>query len=100
MARVGHGGQQVQYHTHPLPNQCRRSKMPRMTEFDTVVEQSRGVLSVVGIEGMLQPALRPHGPKLKFTLEDDALLMDLKENKSYTWKQIAGFFPGRSLGTL
>jgi len=29
---------------------------------------------------------------LKFTPEDDQLLVDLKENKSLTWKQIAEFF--------
>ena len=45
-------------------------------------------------------APRPRGPKLKFTPEDDQLLVDLKENKSLTWKQIAEFFPGRSSGTL
>jgi hypothetical protein len=33
-------------------------------------------------------------------LEDDQLLVDMKENKSSTWKQIAEFFPGRSSGTL
>lgn len=56
--------------------------------------------NVVGLEGMPAPAPRPQGPKLKFTLEDDALLVDLKENKSLTWKQIADFFPGRTAGTL
>ncbi|KAF8248958.1 putative transcriptional activator Myb [Wilcoxina mikolae CBS 423.85] len=49
---------------------------------------------------MPSPAPRPRGPKLKFTPEDDTLLVDLKENKSLTWKQIAEFFPGRSSGTL
>lgn len=49
---------------------------------------------------MPPPAPRPRGPKLKFTPEDDQLLIDLKENKSLTWKQIADFFPGRSSGTL
>lgn len=49
---------------------------------------------------MPQPAPRPRGPKLKFTPEDDQLLVDLKENKALTWKQIAEFFPGRSSGTL
>lgn len=49
---------------------------------------------------MPEPAPRPRGPKLKFTPEDDQLLIDLKENKSLTWKQIADFFPGRSSGTL
>jgi len=45
-------------------------------------------------------AQRPRGPKLKFTPEDDQLLIDLKEKKNLTWKQIADFFPGRSSGTL
>ena len=56
--------------------------------------------SVVGQEGMPPPAPRPRGPKLKFTPEDDQLLVDLKEKKNLTWKQIADFFPGRSSGTL
>jgi hypothetical protein len=34
------------------------------------------------------------------TPEDDQLLVDLKEKKNLTWKQIADFFPGRSSGTL
>ncbi|KAI5789554.1 putative transcriptional activator Myb, partial [Pyronema domesticum] len=50
--------------------------------------------------GMPSPAPRPRGPKIKFTPEDDSLLVDLKENKSLTWKQIAEYFPGRSSGTL
>jgi hypothetical protein len=49
---------------------------------------------------MPMPAARPRGPKLKFTPEDDQLLVDLKEKKNLTWKQIADFFPGRSSGTL
>jgi hypothetical protein len=49
---------------------------------------------------MPAPAPRPRGPKLKFTPEDDQLLVDLKEKKNLTWKQIADFFPGRSSGTL
>jgi hypothetical protein len=56
--------------------------------------------SVVGQEGMPPPAPRPRGPKLKFTPEDDTLLIDLKEKKNLSWKQIADFFPGRSSGTL
>ncbi|CZR55766.1 uncharacterized protein PAC_05654 [Phialocephala subalpina] len=61
----------------------------------TVQGQFGSSLGVVGLDGMPEPAPRPRGPKLKFTLEDDALLVDLKENKSLTWKQIADFFPGR-----
>lgn len=49
---------------------------------------------------MPEPAAKPKGPKLKFTPEDDALLVELKETKNLTWKQIADFFPGRSSGTL
>jgi hypothetical protein len=49
---------------------------------------------------MPEPAPRPRGPKLKFTPEEDALLVDLKEEKNLTWKQIADFFPGRTSGTL
>ena len=96
---VGYG--QVQhFHTHPLPNQGHRSKMPRMSEGDSMAGPSGSAPSVVGLEGMPMPAARPRGPKLKFTPEDDSLLVDLKENKSLTWKQIAEFFPGRSSGTL
>jgi hypothetical protein len=101
--QMGYGGQPVQtYHSHPLPNQGHRSKMPRMSESDSSMMggPSGGAPSVVGMEGMPAPAPRPRGPKLKFTPEDDQLLVDLKENKSLTWKQIAEFFPGRSSGTL
>ncbi|KAI5293461.1 hypothetical protein KEM52_005518, partial [Ascosphaera acerosa] len=55
---------------------------------------------VVGQPGMPPPAPRPRGPKLKFTPSEDSLLIDLKENKHLTWKQIADFFPGRTSGTL
>lgn len=63
-------------------------------------EDAGGAPSVVGQEGMPSPAPRPKGPKLKFTPEDDQLLIELKEQKNLTWKQIADFFPGRSSGTL
>lgn len=59
-----------------------------------------GPPSVVGHPGMPDPAPRPRGPKLKFSPEEDALLVELKENKNLTWKQIADFFPGRTSGTL
>ncbi|KAL7270790.1 hypothetical protein RUND412_006490 [Rhizina undulata] len=49
---------------------------------------------------MPSPARRPRIPKLKFTQQDDQRLVDLKENKAMTWKQIAEYFPGRSSGTL
>jgi hypothetical protein len=74
--------------------------MPRLGELSDSSMMSQGAPSVVGTAGMPPPAPRPRGPKLKFTPEDDQLLVDLKENKSLTWKQIAEFFPGRSSGTL
>ena len=49
---------------------------------------------------MPKPAAGPAGPKLRSTSEDDALLVELKETKDLTWKQIADFVPGRSSGTL
>jgi hypothetical protein len=100
---VGYGEQPVHqaYHGHTLPNQGHRSKMPRIDDQgESSMLSQGGAPSVVGMEGMPAPAPRPRGPKLKFTPEDDQLLVDLKENKSLTWKQIAEFFPGRSSGTL
>jgi hypothetical protein len=97
---VGYGVQPVQtFHSHPLPNQAQLGKRARIGEPESS-QMSMGAPSVVGMEGMPLPAPRPRGPKLKFTPEDDQLLVDLKENKSLTWKQIAEFFPGRSSGTL
>jgi hypothetical protein len=95
---VGYGAQPVQeYHGHSMPNHP--SKMARMDEGESSM-LTQGAPSMVGMEGMPPPAPRPRGPKLKFTPEDDQLLVDLKENKALTWKQIAEFFPGRSSGTL
>lgn len=39
-------------------------------------------------------------PKAKFTAEDDDLLVDLKEMRKLTWKQIAEHFDGRTAGAL
>lgn len=100
MVGVGYGGTPVQeYHGHTMPNQGHPSKMARMDEGDSSL-LAQSAPSMVGMEGMPSPAPRPRGPKLKFTPEDDQLLIDLKENKALTWKQIAEFFPGRSSGTL
>jgi hypothetical protein len=89
-----------QHHHHRLPNQPPPSKMRRVGYGESPPPQHHGPPSVVGQEGMPPPAPRPRGPKLKFTPEDDQLLVDLKEKKNLTWKQIADFFPGRSSGTL
>lgn len=88
------------HHHHRLPDQGPPSKMMRREGDGSMGAAGGGAPSVVGQAGMPAPAPRPRGPKLKFTPEDDALLIDLKENKSLTWKQIADFFPGRSSGTL
>ncbi|KAH8879886.1 MYB DNA-binding domain-containing protein [Thozetella sp. PMI_491] len=84
------------HHHHRLPDTGPPNKMMRRDGDGA----GGGAPSVVGQAGMPAPAPRPRGPKLKFTPEDDQLLIDLKENKSLTWKQIADFFPGRSSGTL
>ncbi|CAD6444030.1 812a99c9-917f-4626-a02b-1eac00f1c0b2 [Sclerotinia trifoliorum] len=97
----GYGGGPQAFHSHALPNQGPRgAKFPRLGEAPESSMMSQGAPSVVGTAGMPLPAARPRGPKLKFTPEDDQLLVDLKENKALTWKQIAEFFPGRSSGTL
>lgn len=85
------------HHHHRLPDTGPPSKLMRR---DGEGGGGGGAPSVVGQAGMPPPAPRPRGPKLKFTPEDDQLLIDLKENKNLTWKQIADFFPGRSSGTL
>lgn len=87
----------AQHHHHRLPNQPPPHKLQRFT---SPPSQHQGPPSMVGQDGMPPPAPRPRGPKLKFTPEDDQLLVDLKEKKNLTWKQIADFFPGRSSGTL
>jgi hypothetical protein len=89
------------YHNHPLPPSAHQPKRQRSDDPNSsMMSQSGGAPSVVGMAGMPEPAPRPRGPKLKFTPEDDQLLVDLKEIKNLTWKQIAEFFPGRSSGTL
>ena len=91
-----------QLHHHHLPNQYPPSKQPRMgyPSKSSSTMEDHGPPSVVGQPGMPNPAPRPKGPKLKFPTEDDTLLVELKETKHLTWKQIADFFPGRTSGTL
>ncbi|KAI9849390.1 MAG: hypothetical protein M1838_000163 [Thelocarpon superellum] len=91
--------QQQQHHHHRLPDHSPPTKQARR-EGGRPSESAGGPPSVVGQEGMPEPAPAPRGPKLKFTSDDDQLLVELKENKNLTWKQIADFFPGRSSGTL
>lgn len=87
------------YHSHGLP-ETRGSKTPRLGDAADPALGQASSRSVVGNADMPLPAPRPRGPKLKFTADDDRLLMELKEIKNLTWKQIADFFPGRSSGTL
>lgn len=93
-AAVGSSQGPPTHHHHRLPDSSPPSKLMRRED------GGGGAPSVVGQAGMPSPAPRPRGPKLKFTPEDDQLLIDLKEHKNLTWKQIADFFPGRSSGTL
>lgn len=93
---TGYGSEptQMHHHHHHLPDLGPPSKTMRRDEAGGAAP------SMVGQVGMPAPAARPRGPKLKFTAEDDQLLIELKEQKNLTWKQIADFFPGRSSGTL
>lgn len=94
-------GQSMSHHHHRLPNQPPPSKFHRTGYGEELyAADEHGPPSVVGQPGMPDPAAKPKGPKLKFTPEDDSLLIELKETKNLTWKQIADFFPGRSSGTL
>ncbi|EGE79009.2 MYB DNA-binding domain-containing protein, variant 2 [Blastomyces dermatitidis ER-3] len=88
------------HHHHRLPSQATLVGAQRSDAELTSPGGVSGPPSVVGQPGMPDPAPRPRGPKLKFTPEEDALLVELKENKNLTWKQIADFFPGRTSGTL
>lgn len=96
--------QQQQQHDRPgsrLPDRSPPTKVSRNESAGVSLHQRhQEASSLVGREGMPQPAPRPEGPKIKFTPEDDQLLVDLKEKYNLTWKQIAEFFPGRSSGTL
>ncbi len=94
--------QQHHQHRHSIPAQSGSTAMQRPSYAEPGMPRSAGPgpPSLVGQEGMPQPAPKPRGPKLKFTPDDDQLLMELKEKRSLTWKQIAEFFPGRSSGTL
>lgn len=89
-----------QHHHHRLPSQATLAAVQGSDGELTSPGGGTGSQSVVGQPGMPDPAPRPRGPKLKFTPEDDSLLVELKENRNLTWKQIAEFFPGRTSGTL
>ncbi|PCD20097.1 hypothetical protein FGRA07_11799 [Fusarium graminearum] len=83
----------VHHHHHLLDSEPPSKMMGRDDELG-------GAPNVVGQVEMPDPAPRPRGSKLKFTPEDDQLLIELKENKNLAWKHITEFFPGRSSGTL
>lgn len=90
------------HHHHYLPNQTplRRRRRSGYNASSTAHPSPQEQPSMVGREGMPPPAKMPRGPKVKFTPEEDHLLLELKEEKKLTWKNIAQFFPGRSSGTL
>lgn len=89
-----------QHHHHHLPPQATMQSSQRNgvnTRSSTFASSQQ---SLVGIPGM--PSPRPPLPhkRKQFTTDDDSLLVDLKENRRLTWKQIEDFFPGRKSGTL
>lgn len=51
-------------------------------------EGSQGPPNLVGREGMPSPARRPQRPRIKFTPEEDELLIELKEQKNLTWNRL------------
>jgi Myb-like DNA-binding domain len=100
-AYLGRDYQLLASHHHRLPSQTRHTSLPRQYQTSPLeVMGGSGTTSVVGQAGMPAPASRPRVPKLKFSAQEDQMLVELKENKNLTWKQIAEFFPGRSSGTL
>lgn len=81
-------------HHHVLP----QSREPDNADY-FFARQTRPP-NLVGQVGMPAPAPRPKSPKTRFTSEEDALLVHLKEGKNLTWLQIQDFFPGRTHNTL
>ncbi len=59
-----------------------------------------GTPSILKHVRMPEQASQPQGRRPRFTSEEDAQLVDLKQNQNLSWKQIERFFPGRSIGTL
>ena len=88
-----------QHHHHHMPPQATmRSSHHSVNSRSS--NYSSGQRSLVGMPGMPNPRpITPHKRK-PFTQDDDDLVVDLKENKRLTWKQIEEFFPGRTSGTL
>jgi hypothetical protein len=43
---------------------------------------------------------RPQSKRPRFTEEEDAKLVDLKERRGWSWEDIQRSFPGRSTGSL
>ncbi|KAK5681369.1 hypothetical protein LTR17_027475 [Elasticomyces elasticus] len=87
------------HHHDRLPNQHSLAKSRRTGE-PLPETDHYGPPNMVGQAGMPAPAPEPKDSKHKFTIEDDALLVELKKTKNLTWKQISNFSPGRSSGTL
>ncbi|KAK3633784.1 hypothetical protein LTR22_019968 [Elasticomyces elasticus] len=80
------------HHYRRLPNQGPLGRSRRTGEPLPETDQY-GPASMVGQAGMPSPAPEPKDSKHKFTIEDDALLVELKKTKNLTWKQISNFFP-------
>lgn len=80
---------------HPIPI---RDKT--VTDNDPSAMQQRDIFCSMEQAVVPRSAEKPQRNKSKFTSEDDALLLELKESRNLTWKHIAEFFPKRSPGTL
>lgn len=84
-------------HHHCLP--IRNDGLAHLSQ-STHPELMASLTTMVEQEGTPEPGSRPKGPKLKFSAQEDEMLIDLKENRNLTWRRIAEFFPGRTSGTL
>ncbi|KAK6434625.1 hypothetical protein LTR95_009191 [Oleoguttula sp. CCFEE 5521] len=87
------------HHHHRLPTLRAPVKSQRTGEALPETDQPCPP-SIVGQESMPAPVPNPKDTKVKYTAEDDALLVELKKTKNFAWKQISNLFPGRSSGTL
>ena len=93
--------EEQQYHHHRFPGNHYKVMYAGINSNTSLTHpKCRGPPSLVGQPGMPDPAPRAKGYRPKFTFDDDQLLIDLKEKRNLTWKQITEFFPGRSSGSL
>lgn len=75
---------------------------PHISDTETAISSHQDTSTAEPVEESKLPSYlrRKKPPKAKFTADDDDLLVELKEKKKLTWKQIADHFDGRTAGAL